>query len=90
MKLEKVLFLALAILGFTLKPLALIPASIIAAYIFFKEKQFNDSDFDNLSKQIKIKKKEVDSKSTENADMFQKLKDSIVSLKMSNNIKSRL
>lgn len=90
MKLEKLLFLSLAILGFTVKPLALIPSSIIAAYIFYKERQLNDDDFNKLSSQIELLKKDLDTKTTENSENLQRIKDSIVSLKMTNNIKSRV
>jgi hypothetical protein len=86
MSIEKLIFLVLVSMGVYNNPIALVPAGMMILYIFFKEKQMNDQELNSVHKELE-KLKLVIMQQEENSKVeIQKLKDSVISLKMDKGI----
>lgn len=86
MKVEKCLFLVFCSLGIIFKPVSLVASFFILIYILLKELKASKDDCDELKKLIAVlEQKHVDD-STHTSSEIQKIKDSIISLKMNHGI----
>lgn len=83
---EKLLFLALVAVSIKVAPIAMIGAIVIAAYVFFKESKIQKQELEDVYKAIAHIESIIKSNKAESDDLSQKLKDSIISLKMDRGI----
>ena len=86
MSIEKLIFLALVGMGVSTNSIALIPAGMIILYIFFKEKQMNDQELSSIHKELEKLKAVILQQEDNSKVEIQKLKDSVISLKMDKGI----
>lgn len=86
MSIEKLIFLALVGMGVSTNSIALIPAGMIILYIFFKEKQMNDQELSSIHKELEKLKTVILQQEDNSKVEIQKLKDSVISLKMDKGI----
>jgi hypothetical protein len=88
MNLEKSLFLLLTLVGVFHQPLALIPAGMVFIYILSVEHSIHKKNYESLLKHIDEKVLKLDESINETDNNLQKVKDSIIALKMERGIAS--
>ena len=88
MNLEKGLFLLLTLVGIFHQPLALIPAGMVFVYILSVEHSIHKKNYDSLLKHIDQEILKLNESASETDNNIQKVKDSIIALKMERGIAS--
>lgn len=86
MIIEKIIVLCLICTAVLFKPIAMIGAAMLCAYVFFSEKLINKKQEDELKAEITKLNVALDKAILKSEEDVQKLKDAMISLKMERGI----